>query len=131
MAKNQLKQTLSQYKVIILADSDTSARMLGDTFGNRGASHQSFTDIEEARDAVRTQPVDVFLCMEKGFNREDIIHLVEDARAVRPGPRIIWTIGGEIVPLADGVTPYPFKPSDLLKPVFFSLKIDEELYASA
>ena len=129
--KNKLKQTFSKFRVVILAEDETAARMLGDSFGNRGASQQTFSEIDDALNSLQSQPTDIFLCMEKGFDPETITNLVKNARNLTPSPTIVWIIGEKILPLADGCTPYPFRPADLLKPIFFSLMVHEDLYASA
>ena len=131
MAKPQVKKFLAPFKVLILAASEDATRLLGNTFSNRGAKCTSFTDIDEAKGSLENNTMDVVLCAEKGFERPEIESFIANIRTSRSGPKVIWTIGESLVPLADGFSSYPIKPSDLLKPIYYSLLIHEDLYASS
>ena len=128
---SQIDRTFSKYNVAILASSTSLGSNLSEIISKRGATTQTYDQLEDLSQAIQDHHIDILICHEQGFDHDGIAELVQQARAAKPSPIIIWSIGEAIVPLADGFTPLSFKPSELLRPIFFSLLIHEDLHASS
>ena len=119
---DKIKQVFTNYSIIIVSEDETVCRILGKAFENRGGTVQIYNNGNMALNSIDSGSVDVVVyagMVEKG-GPDWFLQQVRTQK--KASVNVIWYVGDEKFNEMDGHTQRPFRPVELLRPIYSTLK---------
>lgn len=119
---NAPKQVFANCSIGIVTEADNLGETLKKAFENRGGKAQIFSMGKQAVDFARNDGLDILVVSSdvKYYDANWISKQVRVGKAVEIP--VLWYIGRKAIPRFDGYICKPFRPIELLKPIFTALK---------
>ena len=116
------QQVFANCSIGIVTEADNLGEILKKAFENRGGQAQVFSMGKKAVDVARNDGLDILVVSDdvKYYDANWISKQVRVGKSIEIP--VLWYIGKKPVPRFDGYIPKPFRPIELLKPIFTALK---------
>jgi len=119
---------LAPYKILIVTANRQIGELVAKAFRNRGASTEVQQSAKTALETVKKVDYDAVILTEEICDESAEWFGVQARKVHNLNIGTLWYIGDNGISFFDGYIKRPFKPQSIIKQIYYSLMIEDDLY---